>query len=130
MAYRLGPDQKFPTALQLCESLKVSPVTLNSALRELEESDVIYRRHAVGIFVSPNLRRSISLLCSPSFFTQGDVADFWGLLIEVATKHAQHQNAGLRCDFTLPAQKPISLSSSLQHDLLSGEIHGVMGIAP
>jgi DNA-binding LacI/PurR family transcriptional regulator len=129
MAYRLGAGQKFPTVLQLCEDLSVSPVTLNSALRELEDSDVIYRRHAVGVFVSPNLRRSISLLCSPSFFSRSDVADFWGLLIKNATEHAERSNARLRCDFTTPVEEPISLSSNLQQELLSGEIQGVIGIA-
>lgn len=128
-AHRLGPGQKMPTSVQLCEMLEVSPVTLSAALRELEERHLIERRHGVGIYVSTRLQRCISLLCGPEFFRNGDVAEFWRLLIERARERAQAQGETLRFDFALPSgENSAPLQESLMRDIQSGEVHGVLAL--
>jgi hypothetical protein len=62
--------------LELCDTLGVSKATLDGALRELEGHNMVYRRHGVGIFVSPLMRRTIVVICPPDFALRPGIRDF------------------------------------------------------
>jgi DNA-binding transcriptional regulator YhcF (GntR family) len=88
LAHRLGPESKLPTVLELCDSFGVSKATLDGALRELEDRNIVYRRHGVGIFVSPRVRPSVTVICPPDFALRPGIRDFWNLLVQRAQERA------------------------------------------
>jgi DNA-binding GntR family transcriptional regulator len=55
--------------MQLCSDMEVSKATLDGALAELESRKVLVRKHGIGIFVSPELRRGISLSAIPGSYS-------------------------------------------------------------
>lgn len=129
MAHALGPDNKFPTVLELRNKMGVSLTTLNSALRALEASNVIYRIQGIGIFVSPSLQRHISLICTPDFFQQAGASPFWQLMIENARERAEAKNEIFSCHFAVPGgYKGAPLHAGLVRDINAREVHGVLGI--
>lgn len=129
LAYQLGPGAKLPTFLELRDTLQVSKVTLDTALRELENQDVVVRRHAVGIFVSERVRKTVSLLCNPSFFRGANHSPFWDVLVEQAHARATDLEENLRLDFTLPVPgAENALQPALLEDLQQGRIQGIIGI--
>lgn len=68
----LGPGGKLPTMQQMCKAFQVSIVTLDRALRNLELQHLIYRRHSVGIFVSPRRnQQTIGLVYGYDIFQAG-----------------------------------------------------------
>ena len=87
IARRLGVHGKLPTVAQLCENLDVSRGTLDSALHELETRNVIYRLHAVGIFVSPYVKKTVCLLID-SRNSENDISPFWSLIVEAHQRQA------------------------------------------
>jgi DNA-binding LacI/PurR family transcriptional regulator len=127
LAHRLGPDTKLPTVLELCDTLGVSKATLDGALRELEGHNMVYRRHGVGIFVSPLMRRTIVVICPPDFALRPGIRDFWNLLVQQAQERAAAKRELLSFHFSTPTQSNvISLHDGLMADVRTGKIHGIL----
>jgi DNA-binding LacI/PurR family transcriptional regulator len=80
-AIERGPNSKMPTVSELCRLFGTSTATLNTALKDLEEKNVISRRQGSGIFVSHKLhKKMILVLLESSFFFQQSTSPFWGVL--------------------------------------------------
>lgn len=129
LALQLGPDARFPTVSELCQTLDVSIVTLDSALRTLEAQKVISRKRGVGIFVRSSLHtRSICLLCSSDHLGSG-VSPFWEILIERAREQALSREDEFRLHITNPFDSVKSpLDDGLMTDIRAGRVHGVLGV--
>lgn len=130
LAQRLGPDAKLPTVLQLRDTMGVSISTLNNALNELEAQNIIYRRHGVGIYVSPRLNeRSISLVCDPSFFRGANVSPFWDMLVERARARAAAKHEAFGFHLAMPGSDPdVPLQDGFINDIRGGRVHGVLSV--
>lgn len=131
MAYRLGPDARMPTFASLCEQAGVSKATLDAALGQLEAQGIIWRRHGAGIFVSPQLRRSIALVCDPQFSLDPALRGFWELIV----REAQRRVAGTRYDlafhFSAVGEGSVtepSLHPALMEDIRAGRVQGVLTV--
>ena len=128
LAHELGPEARLPTMQQLCEELKVSVVTLNRALSELEAQNVITRKHGVGIFVSPRLQQKTIGLVYDRDILQPDTSPFAALLVEEARRRAEAGHES----FSLFLSEPSSASGELPvHDDLADAIrarrlHGIL----
>lgn len=135
LAGEQGADTRLPSFIEMRETLGVSVVTLNKALAILENQRVLYRRHGVGIFVSPHrLRCHISVVVSPrlAVSTPGDLAEespVWGVLMESLKR--------LICDagHDLSVQVLASESSDAEpvyadfdRAVRESRVHGVLGI--
>ncbi len=129
IAREMGPDTKLPTIVRLCEMLGVSMTTLNSALADLEGQKVIYRRHGVGIFVSPYLsQKSVGLVCAPEFFRAG-TSPFWQQIIEDVQVRAASKNETFRFYLAIPSGKAaMPVNQDLRDDVNSKRLHGVFFI--
>lgn len=130
LAHQLGPAGKFPTVLQLRDTLGVSVATLNSALGELEAQRLISRKHGVGIYVSSQLHhRAISLICDPSFFCVAGASPFWGMLVEQARGRAQEKQEELSFHFTMsPRDNGAPLHDGLLNEIRLGRVDGVLAV--
>lgn len=127
IAVRLGADAKLPTVLELCRMTGVSVTTLNTALSELEAQSVIYRKHGVGIFVSPHLgQKCIGLVCDPAFL-QPATGPFWQQLIEDIRLKASISNEAFRFYFALPSkQENVPAPPDLVEDVRARRLQGVL----
>lgn len=131
MAHRLGPQAKLPTAVELREMLGTSSATLNTVLKELEAHSVIYRRHAVGIFVSPALhRKSIALVCDSQTLRNVGHSPFWDMLVDFSRERADAHNENFSLHLTTtPDIEGNALQESLKKEIGAGCINGVLGIS-
>jgi DNA-binding LacI/PurR family transcriptional regulator len=83
MALELGPEAKLPTILELQAQLGMSVKTLASAVRELEQRQVLRSVNGVGIYVARENKRALT--GNIGFMTSG-VLDYiqnmtyWGLI--------------------------------------------------
>ena len=140
LAHALGPGAKLPTVLHLRDDLGVSLATLNSALTDLENQNILVRRHGIGVYVSPSLhRKNIALLCDPSFYRVAGLSPFWDMLVQIARSRAQAKNEGFALHFARPAgflappngtngDIGSPLGDTLVADLQAGRVDGVLGI--
>lgn len=131
MAHSLGPQAKLPTAVELRETLGTSSATLNTVLKELEAQNVIYRRHAVGIFVSPTLHcKSIALVCDSQTLRKVGHSPFWDMMIDFSCERADAHNENLSLHLTTaPDTTGNTLQESLKKEIGAGCIDGVLGIS-
>jgi DNA-binding LacI/PurR family transcriptional regulator len=132
MARALGPDARLPTVLQLRDTLCTSVATVDSVLKELEAQKVLYRRHGVGIFVSPSLdQRVIGLVCAPEFLTVPGTSPFWELLVRHARARAESCREELAFHFAAhaseeaPPARP-QLQDGLATDVAVGRLDGLI----
>jgi DNA-binding LacI/PurR family transcriptional regulator len=126
LAHQLGPGAKLPTVAQLCATTGVSLTTMSSALDELEAHEVIARKHGVGIFVAATLRKTICLICDPSYFGQAGQSPFWDLLITNVQKRVAKRAEAFEFHFSQP--RGVGLNESLQHEIRSGRIQGILAV--
>jgi DNA-binding LacI/PurR family transcriptional regulator len=104
-----------PTVQQLRRELNVSITTLDSALKQLESQNVIFRKQGSGIFVSPRLhQKCVGLVCEPAFFSAG-MSPFWQQMIESARSRASLGGEAFR--FYL-AMRSMDGASPLHDDLI------------
>jgi DNA-binding LacI/PurR family transcriptional regulator len=132
----LGPDARMPTVRELMTSLPASVTTVNEALRELESRNIIVRKHGVGIFVAPQIkRRNVLVICRSSYFV--GTSPYWGVLIEEIRHRAAQSNTMLTLHFTQIHQvdtpnenhsDSISFTPALMEEIESGLVDGVIGI--
>lgn len=139
LAHALGPGEKLPTVARLREELGVSVATLNTALGELEAQRIIFRKHGVGIYVSPGLNhRTICLICDPSFFQAAGTSPFWNMLIERSQKRAEAHQEQFSYHFALPAvsangeERSVPLHDGLVREIKTGCVDGMLtvGLSP
>jgi DNA-binding LacI/PurR family transcriptional regulator len=126
MAQGLGPNAQLPKFVELRDMLGVSVATLNSALSLLETHRIVYRRHGVGIFVSPKLgRKSIALVCAPRFFEGPEISPFWQIFLDQIQEHSAQRGH----DFTMHFAARSSMEKPLFEDFTrSVEEHRVQGV--
>jgi DNA-binding LacI/PurR family transcriptional regulator len=128
-AHHLGPGAKLPKVTQLCADLGASTTTLNLALTRLEQDGLIERRHGVGIFVSPNLTKTIALICEPSFLESTGHSPLWALVIKSLRQRAQAKNETLQLHFArrmTPRTPPVP--DGLARDLKQKRIQGIFAL--
>lgn len=129
MAHLLGPDNKFPTVVELRDELGVSMATLNNALKVLEANQIIYRIQGIGVFASPSLQRHVSLVCAPDFFQQVGASPFWPMMIANARDRAQAKSEAFSYHFSLPGgHEGTPLHAGLVREIESRNLHGLLGI--
>jgi DNA-binding LacI/PurR family transcriptional regulator len=135
LAGRLGPGAKLPKVTELCRDMKVSPVTLNAVLHDLELEQLIVRKHAVGIFVSEKIKPralNLALICAPESFRAAGHSPFWEILAERTRERAKVRNERLNFLFAVPREQQSTPSMALQKYLIeeieSGQIDGILGI--
>lgn len=128
LANRLGPEQKLPSIRELALTMGASVSTLTGALDDLESQNLVYRKHGVGIFVSPSRVKSIWLICDSQFFSHGH-SPFWDVFMDEARARAAQHNEHLSLHFTLPQGRPdATLHHALVDEMQSGRVHGIIGV--
>lgn len=128
LANRLGPEQKLPSIRELALTMGASVSTLTGALDDLESQNLVYRKHGVGIFVSPTRVKSIWLICDSQFFSHGH-SPFWDVFMDEARARAAQHHEHLSLHFTLPKGRPdATLHHALVDEIQSGRVHGVIGV--
>ena len=129
LAERLGPEARLPTFAELREQLSVSVVTLNRALAELETHKVLYRRHGVGIFVSPSLgQKNIAVVCNPRFFEGPEISPFWKILVEQAQGHMKVLHHAFSLHFAAPDSAAAPFEEAFRRSVQDRQIQGVLGV--
>jgi DNA-binding LacI/PurR family transcriptional regulator len=134
IAFERGPDAQMPTAREIRDALGVGMSTVAGALQNLEDQNVIYRKHGVGIFVSPHLhRRTVAILMDGSFFLHPGLSPFWGLLWGFLQSEARKRSQPRGEDFTFhlitgEAGGGLPLPDLLARGILAGQVHAVVGI--
>lgn len=128
----LGAGAQLPTFVELRRDTGASVVTLNRALESLESRGVLTRRHAVGIFVSPNVgRKSIAIICNQSFVSGPEVSPFWQMLMDGLRDQVAARGHELSVHFTLEGEG-VEDSGVFHRDLAraveAGRTDGVFGI--
>ncbi len=131
MAYNLGPDARMPTFASLCEQTRVSKATLDTALGQLEAQGIILRRQGAGIYVSPQLKRSIALICDPQFSIEPRLRGFWELIVREARLRVAGSHYDLAFHFSAtPGSAPDAppLHPGLMDDIRTGLVQGVLTV--
>ena len=121
-----------PTIRQLGADLGVSLSTLNAALAELEDRDVIRRRQGSGIFVAPTLgRRNLCLICNPASLLDFGTSPIWGQMIDAARRRAGDLDENLSIHFAQIANElstEAALHGRLAGDIAARNVQGVLSI--
>ena len=132
MANSAGAGAKLPTIVELRRDLGASISTLSGALQELESSGVIYRRHSIGIFVSPSFNtRKIRVLLDARVVRAPGVSPFWGTLWGLLADEAKNRSGQFKeeCIFQV-VESLLHSDLELAHNLLSeyrvGRLHGIL----
>ncbi|MBC8103061.1 MAG: GntR family transcriptional regulator [Cytophagales bacterium] len=129
LAQRLGPEARLPTFSELRQQFSVSVITLNKALTQLEAHKVLYRRHGVGIFVSPHIgQQNIAVVCSPRFFEAAEVSPFWKILLEQARLHVEARHHSFSLHFSAPDSAPDPLQDAFRRSVRDRQVQGVLGV--
>lgn len=130
LAHQRGAMAKLPTTAELRQQLGVSIATLDGALREMEQQNVICRKHGSGIYVSPLLQRSIALICDPTYFRGASHSPFWDLLVEESERRASRKNEAFSLHFSAPTRKSGGgLQAGLLREVGEGRVQGVLSVS-
>lgn len=139
LALQKGPDVRLPTTRELCTLLKTNSATLNEALKELEQHNVIYRKPKSGIFVSPKLyRKTICVLFFSRLFFSDTLSPFWSMLWAQFGQEMKRRNAAGKEYYSFhlvpePLDKqrdllPEELPESVLEMLHDRRVHGVLAV--
>lgn len=132
MANDLGANAKLPTVSQLRHDLGASISTISGSLQELESSGVIYRRHSIGIFVSPSFNtRKIRVLLDARIVRAPGVSPFWGTLWGLLADEAKNRSGQFKEECIFQVVEPsLQSDQELAHNLLgeyrAGRLHGIL----
>ena len=126
---RMGAHEKLPALRELATEMATGINTLSGVLDELEAQNLIYRRHGVGVFVSPYRTKAVALVCSPHYLKSASHSPFWDILLEQARTRAAQKNEAFEIHFA-QGQNTIGapLQRGLSRELESGQIDGIIGI--
>lgn len=128
MAQRLGPDAQMPKLLELCGQFGASQHTLVRAIQELERQDVLYSVRSVGIFVKPQVRRNIRLLCDATRFLSGGTP-FWTILLDAARERALSHSEEFVVQPVLRSNEALaSAQKTFLEDSRAGRVDAVMAV--
>jgi DNA-binding LacI/PurR family transcriptional regulator len=90
----------------------------------------LVRKHGIGIFVSPELRRGISLVCNPKFLQRAEIPEYWRLIVGEATARLEQQGRPLSFHFsTLASDGQAPLHDDFMKSIEAGRVSGVIGVA-
>ncbi len=129
LALRLGPDARLPTMTQLRDTLGASIATLDSVLSDLEERNIIRRRHGVGIYVASHVKRPIALLVNLGEFSHSNASPFWNILLEQVRERAAQWSDSVHFYATFDDQdSDTALGGSLLENIERGRIQGILGV--
>lgn len=137
LALQKGPEAKLPTTRELCVLLKTNSATLNEALKELEQQNIIYRKQKSGIFVSPKLhRKTICVLFFSRLFKAEALSPFWTMLWaqfgqEMTTRNAegnQYYSFYLVPESAGKEAGPEDLPEIVTELILAKRVHGVLAV--
>jgi len=134
IAYERGPDEKMPTTREIRGALGVGMATLDNALNELEAQNVLYRRHGVGIFVSPRLnRKTVAVLLDATFFLTPGLSPFWSMLWGGLAREAQARTETRDETFlfnlvTTERAADYPLPDMLARQVAAGQVHAAIAI--
>ena len=127
LAHCLGADAKMPRVAELKQQLGVSLTTLDSALKRLEEQDVIYRVQGSGIFVSRSVQTVVSVICEPGLFRSNEDSPFWSMLIGQAQRRAEEKGEAFEMHFA-SSNKVAPMQYGLMREFREKRVHGVIGV--
>lgn len=129
-ARALGPDAKMPTVVELCHEFRASSTTLNHALEELEQRNILYRVRAVGIFVSPTMRPNVALIVDPVVFRGASHSPFWDLLMQRAEERAAAKGENFSFHFALPPgqNRSAPFHVGLVHAIENRQVDGIIAV--
>ncbi|HSI83159.1 MAG: substrate-binding domain-containing protein [Candidatus Methylacidiphilales bacterium] len=130
LARHLGPNARLPRVREISKSLRVTVVTLDQALRQLEERGLIDRRPRSGIFVSPRiLQRAIGLVLGGDVFSSKDTS-FFAILLEQCARRAEKHNERFSFFLDSPSLNRGSSDSMMHQDLIdaigAGKLDGLL----
>ena len=123
-----GPGAKLPTVVQMRSTFDVGVNTLMDALAELETQNVITRKHGSGIFVAPQIARTVALLCDPDIINPADSSPFWQMLIEKIRGRAEAEHETLEMHLLKNWGADGPFNASLRRDLTEHRVNGVIAI--
>lgn len=127
LAVRKGPGWKLPTAVELCNSLNVAYVTLDSALYDLEKEGLIERKRGSGVYVSPTVHQKTMGLVYHGDIFQAGVSPFCAELVAHARRRATVAKEKFHFYMDLPTRiHGVSDHDDLMDDLRAGRLHGLM----
>ncbi|HEX8236253.1 MAG TPA: LacI family DNA-binding transcriptional regulator [Abditibacteriaceae bacterium] len=126
----MEPHAKLPTMRELCATLRVSPMTVNRALSELEAHGAIYRRQGSGTYVAarveiPESKPTIGLVYDRDVFGSG-MSPFGGLLIEAARQRAESHDERFSFYFAMPSADGMPVHDDLVQALQEKRLNGVL----
>ena len=125
----VGRGNKLPTVRALCRTLGVSKSTVNSALEELQEMGVLWRKQGSGIYVSEQAdKKCIGLVFGENVFEIGQ-SPFYSMVLGHSRKRAASHDEKFSFYLdTLSAGEGRSLPA--HHDLVDAlerrRLHGVL----
>ncbi len=135
IARTVGPGGQMPSIRQLGSDLGASLATLNAALADMEDRNMIWRRQGSGIFVSPSLLHpNLCLICDPSYLLDVGASPVWSQLIASARERAGSREENLSIHFMQLGQSatdaPITdlLHERLTADIAGNNVQGVLSI--
>jgi len=132
IAYSLGPDARMPTFATLCAQAQVSKATMDAALGQLEAEGILSRKQGSGIFVSPDLRQGIALICDPRFSIEPRLQRFWELIVGEARLRVAGTHYDLAFHFSTldpePGTQEPALHPGLMDDIRAGRVQGVLTV--
>ena len=130
LAQQLGPDAQLPTFRDLCRSFRVSKATLDHAFRDLEQRQVIVRRHGSGTYVSPTLgQKTVGVVLGTNIYAEG-FSPFWALLLQAARTQLQTRRYRFHCYLDLPqGANLLAAHQQLEDDLAARRLDGLVAIA-
>ena len=131
LALQLGPDARMPTMTQLRETLGASIATLDSVLSDLEERNIIRRRHGVGIYVAGHVKKPIALLINMNDMARSNASPFWSILLEqMRSRAAQWSETGTLYATFSDSQSEESLGGHLLESIERGRVQGIITVGP
>jgi DNA-binding LacI/PurR family transcriptional regulator len=105
---------------------------MDAALGELEAQGILSRRQGAGIYVSPNLKRGIALVCDPQFSIDPRLQGFWELIVREARLRVAGSQYDLAFHFSTldadPDAEVPPLHPGLIEDIRAGRVQGVLTV--
>lgn len=130
LAMELGPRARLPTVRDLCDSLDVAKVTLDTALLDLENEGVVDRCHGSGLFVSSRVnQKKIGLVFGRDVFEVG-VSPVCRILLQRCQERAGKKDEHFSFYLDLPGlrreSEPAPAHRDLVDDLRAGRLDGLL----
>ena len=122
-----GRGNKLPTVRALCRTLGVSKSTVNSALEELQDMGILWRKQGSGIYVSDQVdKKCIALVFGENVFEFGQ-SPFYSMLLDHSRQRAASHDEKFSFYLdTLSADEGQPAHHDLVDALERRRLHGVL----